>query len=75
MKEKIQTILIIIFVVLLMLSFLSTLHSQVGVPTERFDTASIKPKPKVLYNQFRDFVEWKQSNIDSKNKINKVKKS
>lgn len=70
MKAKEKIILLIFAIVSLVLSFLSTLHSQVIITIERFDTTKIvkKPKQKVLPNQFRDYVEFKKKIDSVKNK-------
>lgn len=56
-------------IILFILTFVKT-NAQI-VTIERFskDTIKIdttKKKPKILYNQFRDFIEWKRKYKTSK---------
>ena len=71
MKTKGKIVLLIFIIISLLLSFLSTLHSQVVITTERFDTTNVKQKSKVkvLPNQFRDYVEFKKKIDSIQNKI------
>lgn len=68
MKTKEKIILVIFAIVALLLSFLSTLHSQTIITA---DTVKVKQKPKqvVLSNQFRDYIEFKRKIDSIQNKI------
>ena len=56
-------------VILLILIFVQTKAQIVTIERISTDTIKIdttKKKPKILYNQFRDFVEWRRKYKTSK---------